>query len=158
GNLFVSFMAATFKGLKPPITNPAGADANGVQIRTYGFNSDNGIFVARSDDGGTTWGTPVSVSTPTTHGHTNLPFDIMPALTIDPNPSSPNYGKMYVVYSRYYPPGGFPNEPDSTGGSQLMISVSSDGGKTFVPQHAINDSLNSGTGPPAGLGIGNWIH
>src|SRR5438034_1227465 len=56
GHLFVSYMAATFLGAKPPLTDPdAGA---GTRL---GFQANNGVFVARSDNGGLTWDVPVAV-------------------------------------------------------------------------------------------------
>ena len=61
----------------------------------------------------------------------------MPDLAIDtfrtlPDGSpNPNYGNMYEVWTRYYPAGQFPGEPDSTAGSDIMIAVSQDGGQTW---------------------------
>src|SRR5206468_3607838 len=56
GHLFVCFMAATFRGPPAPITNP-----NGGAPRALGFQSNNGLFVSRSSDGGLTWGQPAAV-------------------------------------------------------------------------------------------------
>src|SRR5205823_1114650 len=56
GHVFVSFMAATFLGpRKPGLTNPASPE------RLFGFQSNNGVFVARSDDGGLAWSAPTAV-------------------------------------------------------------------------------------------------
>ena len=55
GDVFVSFMAATYLGAQPDLTNPASSQ------RAFGFLADNGIFVAKSTDGGLSWNTPVAV-------------------------------------------------------------------------------------------------
>jgi hypothetical protein len=158
GHVFVSFMAATFLGRKPPITNPNGADPDtGDQYRTYGFTADNGVFVARSDDGGVTWGIPVAVASHLYDGHTQVPFEIIPDMAIDTNKSSPNYGNIYVVWSRYYPIGEYPGEPDSQGGSQLQFAVSTDTGSTFELRPHIDDTVNSAAGLPPGLAVANWV-
>jgi len=56
GHVFVSFLAATFLGPQPSLTSPYPGE------RPDGFQSDNGIFVARSDDGGLIWNTPVAAN------------------------------------------------------------------------------------------------
>jgi hypothetical protein len=53
GHVYVAFMAATFFGPKPGLiydTSLSGA----IQKRSFGFQANNGIFVAESDDG-LTW-------------------------------------------------------------------------------------------------------
>jgi hypothetical protein len=137
GNLFVSFMSVTFLGEKPRITNPNLKDDNGNRERTFGFTSNNGIFVARSDDGGLTWNAPTAIVANHYDGVHPVTFEIIPEIAIDtfaklPNGlPNPNHGMMYAVWARYYPAGQFPGEPDSTGGSDIMFSVSSDGGATW---------------------------
>jgi hypothetical protein len=175
GHVFVSFMATTFLGPKPGLTNPSIVNDLGVRERTLGFQANNGVFVARSDDGGLTWGQPAAVATHGYDGQHQVPFDIMPDLAIDtfrdlPNGlPNPNYGNLYAVWSRYYPPGLFPGEPTASGGSEIEIAVSHDGGRSWQTQLQLRagsgalvtvlpDSFHSGIGPPAGLGASNWSH
>jgi hypothetical protein len=170
GHVFVTFMAATFLGPKPPLT-----DSNRGGQRALGFQADNGVFVARSDDGGLAWQPPVPVVSHLYDGSNPVLFEVKPDLAIDtfstlPDGSpNPNYGSLYEVWSRYYPPGQFPGEPTSTGGSHIMIAVSHDGGLTWQvqlqqpkgssqPVTVLLDSYNSGIGPPTGLGAVNWSH
>jgi hypothetical protein len=171
GHVFVSFMAATFPGPKPPpLTNPY-FDVRGEA----GIHSDNGIFVARSDDGGLTWNPPVAVVSHLYDGTNPVLFEVTPTLAIDtfrtlpdgrPNP---NYGNQYVVWTRIYPPGQFPGQPDSTGGQDIMVAVSKDGGRTYqiqlenvpgiaTPVTVIQDPLNTGEGATVGLGFQDQAH
>ena len=134
GHVFVSFMAATFLGPLAPITN--------AQLRPGdlpGFESNNGIFVSRSDNGGLTWDQPVAVIS---HMYAGQPvdFEVIPDLAIDtfrtlPDGSpNPRFGEMYAVWTRVYPAGQYPGEPDATGGTDIMLSVSKDGGQTWQLQ------------------------
>src|SRR5262249_32936520 len=66
GHVFVCYMAATFLGDLPAITNP------GSGQRPLGFTANNGIFVNRSDDGGLTWKSPTVVSNSTFEGLTGI--------------------------------------------------------------------------------------
>jgi hypothetical protein len=170
GHVFVSFAAATFLGPKPTLTDPNGGDQ-----RALGFQADNGVFVARSDDGGQTWNAPVAVASNLYDGQHPIPFEIKPDLAIDTFPTlpngqaNPNYGDLYEVWARYYPPGQFPGESNSTGGSQGMVAVSRDGGQSWrlqleqrpitgLLETVIEDPYNSGIGPPPGNGSVNWPH
>src|SRR5262249_19641325 len=130
GHLFVSFMAATFVGQRPPVTSPDffNAERNSSD-RRFGFQSDNGIFVSRSDDGGRSWASPVPVELNDFAGN-DIPFDLLPDLAIDtfarlPNgATNPNYGAMYVTWMRVYPAGQMPGAPNNPGGDDIMIAVS----------------------------------
>ena len=166
GQVFVSFMAATFLGVQPPLTNPDGGDA-----RALGFQSNNGVFVSRSNDGGLDWQPAVAVAAHLYDRTNPVPFEIIPDLAIDTThflsdgkTLNPNYGNLYEVWSRYYAPGQFPGEPDASGGSQIMFAVSKDGGQSWQiqlnndHQTVIEDAFDSGIGPPAGLGAVNWAH
>ena len=115
GHVFVSFMAATFQGgnRRSPIPTAA-------PLRALGHQANNGIFVSRSDDGGMTWQAPVAVASHLYDGSHKVPFDIIPDLAIDTfrflpdgTTPNPNYGNLYEVWSRYYPAGQYPGEPDS---------------------------------------------
>ena len=109
GHVFTSFMAVTFLGPKAPLTNP-NFDARGVP----GTQSNNGIFVARSDDGGLNWHQPVAIVSHVYDGQNRVFFEVIPDLAIDtfrtlPNGQpNPNYGNQYVVWTRVYPPGQYP--------------------------------------------------
>jgi hypothetical protein len=170
GHVFVSFAAATFLGPLPPITDPGGGAP-----RALGFQSNNGIFVARSDDGGLIWDQPTAVVTNRYDGQHPVNFDIKPDLAIDTFPSlpdgrpNPNYGNFYEVWSRYYAPGQFPGEPTSTGSSDILFAISRDEGQSWqvqlhpppgssTPQTVIFYPHNFGTGVPAGSGFVNWPH
>jgi hypothetical protein len=169
GHVLVSFAVATFLGPKPTLTDPNGTP------RALGLQSNNGVFVARSDDGGLTWNTPVTVVSHLYDGHNQVFFEVKPDLAIDtyrtlPNGQpNPNFGNFYEVWSRYYPAGQFPGEPTSTGSSDIMFAVSRDGGQSWelqlqhppgssVPETVIFDPSNNGNGVPLGLGFVNWSH
>ncbi len=108
GQVFVSFAAARLLGQPPPITGP-----NGGAPRALAFTSHNGIFVARSADGGLTWNQPVAVASHIYDGSDPVPFEIKPDLAIDTfatlpgKQPNPYYGSLYVCWSRYYPAGRF---------------------------------------------------
>jgi hypothetical protein len=171
GHVFVSFMAVTFKGPLAPITNP---DFN--QRGVPGTQSNNGIFVARSDDGGLTWNQPVAVFS-NTYTCPPVNFETTPELAIDtfqtlPDGSpNPRYGEMYEVWTRMYAPGLYPGEPNSTGGTDLMFSVSKDGGRTWQLQletlpgselvvTTVQDPQqpDEGTGNTVGYGYVDQVH
>lgn len=131
GHVFVSFMSATFLGTKPGLTNPVPSE------RPDGFQSDNGIFVAESDDGGLTWNTPVAVATNVFNGADPVNFDIDPDLAIDTfktlpdGQSNPNYGNLYETFTQLYTADAFPGDPTSSGGGAIMLAVSSNGGQSW---------------------------
>lgn len=140
GRLFVSFMAATFLGETPPLTNPDFWNAErGASDREFGFQANNGVFVARSDDGGLNWNEPVAVVSHLYEGD-DVFFEVIPDLAIDTFATlpdgqlNPNYGNLYVTWTRLYPPGRMPGAPDNTGGGELMIAISHDVGLTWETQ------------------------
>ncbi len=135
GRVYVSFMAATFLGpTLPDVTQPDSTQ------RQLGFTSNNGIFVASSPDGGATWNNPTTVDENTWAGGSapQVYFDVQPTIAIDtyktlPNGhANPNFGNVYVAWSRFYPSGEFPGQPDSTGGSDVMFAVSTDTAQTWT--------------------------
>src|SRR5207244_3773627 len=111
-------------------------------------------------------------------GQHQVPFEIIPDLAIDTfrnlpdGQPNPYYGSLYEVWSRYYPPGQFPGEPNPTGGSDIMIAVSRDGGRTWqtqlqphpvlgIPVSVISQGavFNTGSGTVStGTGKFNWSH
>ena len=127
--------------------------------------------MSRSDDGGLTWNQPVAV---VSHAYTGQPvdFEVDPDLAIDtfrtlPDGSpNPHYGELYETWTRVYPPGQFPGEPDATGGTDIMFSVSKDGGQTWQLQlqtlpgsglvvSSIQDPVNNRDGM-LGLATESW--
>ena len=169
--VYVSFMAATFEGAQPPLTNPGGGP-----LRVLGMQSDNGIFVSSSDDGGLNFGAPATVSSHLYNGVDKVPFDIIPDLAIDTFRTDTNaatgeqVNRMYVSFSRYYPEGQYPGETDSIGGSNIMFAVSTDGGQSWQLQLEsqpaesadpvtviYNQGLFNGQ-IPEGVGFENWSH
>ncbi|MHC4406506.1 MAG: sialidase family protein, partial [Planctomycetota bacterium] len=162
GRVYVSFMAATFLGEKPPLTNANFFNPErGASDREFGFQANNGVFVAHSDDGGLTWNEPAAVVSHLYEGE-DVFFEVIPDIAIDTfdqlpdGQPNPNYGNIYVTWTRLYPPGQFPGEPESTGGGDIMIAVSPDGGANWETQlqdgrAVISEPENTGTGPLAGL-------
>jgi hypothetical protein len=147
GHVFVSFMAATFLGETPPLTNPDFWNPEqGRSDRSLGMQANNGVFVARSDDGGLTWNQPVAVVSHLYEGE-DVFFEIIPDLAIDTFPNlpngqpNPNYGNMYVAWSRLYPVGQFPGHPEINGGIDIMIAVSRDGGQSWETKLQENDGI-----------------
>ena len=138
-----------------------------------GFKANNGIFVARSGDGGQTWQPAVAVTSHQFGGTTQVPFEIYPDMAVDlvrtlpeghPNP---NYGNLYVTWARYYPAGQFPGEVNSAGGSDVMIAVSQDGGLTWqlrtrpaagteVGETVLQTRFNTGSDQQPGRGYRTW--
>jgi len=133
GQVFVSFIAATFLGPQPGLTEPAGSQ------RLDGFQSNNGIFVSSSTNGGTTWAQPVPVASNMYTG-TDVNFEDDPSFGIDTfktlpdGQPNPYYDDLYVTWVRVYSPGQFPGDPQSTAGTDIMLAVSQDGGQTWSTQ------------------------
>ncbi len=142
GHVFVSFMAATYLGDKPHLTNPNSAE------RALGFQSNNGVFVARSNDGGASWNEPTAVASHVYAGADVL-FDMQPVLAVDSFPELPNgdanpdFGSLYVTWVRVYPVGQLPGGFGLGGGAtDIMVAVSHDGGATFTTQLQTLDGVD----------------
>jgi hypothetical protein len=168
GRVFVSFMAATYLGAKPPLVNPDTDTPWDV-----GFTANNGVFVARSDDGGLSWRPAVAVASQRYDGVRQVPFNVFPDLAVDMRPTVPDaqpnpaVGNLYVTWTRYYPAGQFPGQPNATGGSDVMIAVSEDGGQTWqtrmrpqggssVLETVLQTVFNKGTDSAPGSGYLGW--
>ncbi|MGA2258541.1 MAG: sialidase family protein, partial [Thermoguttaceae bacterium] len=172
GQVFVSFMAVTFKGTVASALTSGDFEDRGPA----GTTSNNGIFEARSDYGGTSWDPAVAIVSHIYNGSTPVFFEDLPQLAIDTSHTSPNFGDQYEVWTRVYPPGQFPNEPKSIGGTDIMIAVSKDDGQTWQIQYdknshlaspvtAIDDTIQNdstaaggGTGAPFGQGFVDQPH
>jgi hypothetical protein len=143
GHLYVVYQAATFLGpVQPGLTNPRFGFP-----RTLGFQSNNGIFVVRSDDGGITWSTPVGIEEKLYDGINPVTFDVNPDLAIDTFPmlsngdANPHYGSLYVTFSRNYVPGEFPGVPAAGGGIEIMFAVSENGGQRWEVKRELAPTL-----------------
>src|SRR5262249_50119867 len=133
GNVYVSFMAATFLGSQPRLTNPDSDQ------RKFGFQSNNGIFVAKSTNGGLSFATPVPVVEHVFTG-TQVFFECFPSMAVD------SLGHLYVVWNRFYPNGQFPGDTGSVGGSDVMIAVSTNEGASWTTQLRTRAGTGAGTG------------
>ena len=152
GRVYVSFMAVTYLGEQPPLTNPDffNPDRN-ASDREFGFQANNGVFVARSDDGGLSWKGPVAVVSHL-YETEEVFFDLIPDLAIDmfstlpDGQANPHYGNVYVTWTRLYAAGEMPGAPENTGGGELMIAVSRDGGLSWETQLQEKEFWNDANG------------
>ena len=124
---------------------PAATSGPTASSRTTG-SSCRGAPTAASPGASPPWwprtpftGTPGSSGTTGPDG-TQVPFDSGPSFAIDTYKTLPNgqanpyYDDLYVAWTRVYPAGQFPGDPASTDGSDVMFSVSTDGGKSWQTQ------------------------
>ncbi len=81
------------------------------------------IFVAKSMDGGCTWGTAAKVS-----GSSPAVYDDKDSIVADPNASSPFRDNLYAVWTKF-----------TGGANQIMFTRSTDGGATWDNPQAISD-------------------
>lgn len=136
GNVYVVFTAATFLGAQPGLAHPITSE------NPDGFTANNGVFVAVSTQAqrGLAWAPPVAVDA-NDYAHndrTPVPFDLVPDFAIDTfqtlpgGRTNPDFGNLYVTWTRLYPAGQLPGHPDATGGSDIMFAVSTDGGRTWT--------------------------
>jgi SdrD B-like domain/FG-GAP-like repeat len=99
---------------------------------------------------------------------TPVVFDAQPDLAIDtyatvPDGSpNPNFGNLYVTWTRFYPASQFPGRTTSTSGTQIMFSVSTDGGQTWTTRlqpgtdfSAVKDLLTGTAGATTTEGAGS---
>lgn len=94
--------------------------------------ANNGIFVSRSTDKGATWEAPVAV---VDHLNSVTPFEDKPYLAVDRVEGSPHQGHLYLAWTRFDEYG----SDDPQQHSQILFSVSRDGGETFRPPVRISD-------------------
>ncbi len=106
---------------------------NGGQVGGF---ADASIQVNTSDDGGVTFGDPVVVAHGT-GGTLVTVFHDKPYITVDNNPDSPFYGRLYVTWTRFlFGVSGYIESP-------IFFAFSDDGGRTFSEPKEI--SGNSST-------------
>lgn len=99
--------------------------------------ADNGVFVSSSDDGGRTWGDPVTV-----HLGTGAVFDDKEAIVVDTRADSPWRGRVYVAW----------DEVVTNQGQPMVVSWSDDGGASFSPPVVIRQGIGVGVVPVVGPG------
>ncbi len=99
-------------------------------------NPANGVFLSSSEDGGRTWGTPVTV-------HANSDdFDDKESMTVDTRSDSPYLGRVYVTW-----------DTAARNSQVLYVATSEDGGRSFRAPVAIDSGdFNIGVVPLVGPG------
>ncbi len=86
--------------------------------------ADASVQVNTSTDGGITYGSPVVVALGT-GGTLVTTFNDKPYITVDNNPNSPFFGRLYVTWTRFlFGTSGYIESP-------IFLSFSDDGGQTF---------------------------
>jgi len=111
------------------------------------FTKSNGVFVARSDDGGMTWLPTVPVDT-NQFFNPAVDFEDKPFVAADHHVSSPFQDRVYLSWTRFYQ-GNYPGSGTAYGGD-IMFSYSTDQGATWSTPTRLTDPagepLNGGTG------------
>lgn len=135
--------------------DPAIAFNQKLGLVHYGIVASNGgqragfaaatVQVSSSTDGGSTFGRPVTVAlgvgSPTT---SRAVLNDKPFITVDNNPSSPFYGRLYVTWSRF-----LFDQSGSYLESPIYLSHSDDGGRTFSNPVQISGSSSTLCSQPA---------
>lgn len=134
GNVFVIFQATGLLGKDLDIVPTRGG--NTFSITPEHFETNSGVFISRSGDGGISWNDATPLSTHIFSG-TQVPFDVQPEIAIDNfetrSDGSPNpyFGNIYASWVTFFPKGQFPLRPDFLGGGLALMAVSRDGGDTW---------------------------
>jgi hypothetical protein len=102
----------------------------------------NGVFVSVSEDGGSTWGDPVTV-----HFNSNTDFDDKESIAVDNQPDSPFHGRVYVGWDTAI----------GNGRQPARIAWSADGGGSFTSFKTLDDQGLS-LGVVLGVGPGGVVH
>jgi hypothetical protein len=107
---------------------------------------ENGIYVSTSEDGGRTWGPPVSV-----HNGDATHFEDKEAIVVDTYDDSPYRGRIYVAWDTV-----------SQTAQTLRVARSEDGGQSFRPVVSVEaNGANIGAIPlvgPGGVVHLFWMH
>ena len=96
------------------------------------------IIVSFSDDNGVTWSAPVESTTKTAAAD----FNDKNWVTVDDNPASPYFGRVYVSWTEFRSKTlkGFGNEP-------IMVTSSTDGGRSFTLPTQLSPASNNAQRP-----------
>jgi len=120
----------------------------GVGTGALYLTVSNGIFVSRSDDGGTTWYPPVPVVANVWPGTGEVNFEDKEMIAVDTYPGSPYQDRIYVAWTRFYA-GNYPGDAD-LGGGDIMFAYSTDAGANWSTPVRLTDPAhqpqNGGTG------------
>ncbi len=98
------------------------------------------LAVAHSDDKGATWSTPVVA----TNKNNPVDFNDKISIWVDPNPSSPFFGNVYVAWTLFIGVGNF-GESNTFSPEPIVISHSTDGGQIFSAAVKLTPSANNGS-------------
>jgi hypothetical protein len=134
GKVFVIFQATGLLGKDLDIVPKRGG--NTFSVTPEHFETNNGIFVASSNDGGVSWNDATPLSAHLFAG-TQVPFDVQPEIAIDTfetrsdGSANPQFGNIYAAWVTYFPNGQFPLRPDFLGGGIPQLAVSRDDGATW---------------------------
>ncbi len=101
--------------------------------------SEELIAVTHSDDGGANWSPPVIATTRTNP----VDFNDKIAIWADSNPSSPNFGNVYVSWTLFIGVGVFGIAPVFSP-EPIMFARSTDGGSTFSAPVQLTQASNNG--------------
>lgn len=170
GALYVSYTALKYLGTEPPLSLPDPHAGLEPPVAVFAMQSNNGIFVNRSRDGGITWESPIAIAFNEYNGHVRVPYFEATDMAIDVNAtrpdgsSNPYFGTLYVTYTTYYPGGQFPGESEATGGTATFIATSSDQARSWQTRLQYDTARNlyesvlsipwiaTGMGAPEGRG------
>ncbi len=98
------------------------------------------LAVARSDNKGATWSTPVVATTK----DNPVDFNDKISIWVDANPDSPFFGNVYVAWTLFIGVGSF-GSSNTFSPEPIVISHSTDGGQTFSPPVKLTASVNNGS-------------
>jgi hypothetical protein len=120
------------------------------------FERNNGIFVARSDDGGANWFPSEPVAS--THYLPGLLItrEDQPAIAVDHYLGGAQPDRVYVTWTRYY--SDFYPGSGTQGGGDIMLSYSDDGGLTWSTPLRLTDPGSEPNNFPVGVSVGmSWV-
>jgi hypothetical protein len=95
------------------------------------------IIVSWSDDNGLTWSAPTLGQAKTSAAV----FNDKNWLSVDGSPSSPFFGRLYLTWTQFRS-----NTATGNGSEPIMVSVSADGGASFLAPKQLSPAGNNGTG------------
>jgi hypothetical protein len=136
-------------GPQPIVTNGAvngfsyskGARAYFASLASNPFGSPTQELdaISHSDDKGATWSIPVV----TTSADNPVDFNDKVSIWVDPNPSSPFFGTVYLAWTLFKGVGNF-GESNTFSPEPIVVAHSSDGGQTFSKPIQLTSAANNG--------------